>query len=82
MMRIRKDGNLQFMLRFGIGPLAMGGAVTPFAVIAVRRFPLEGDAWLALTLSITMMGCGLGAILYGWWLDWRRERQSDEASAV
>ena len=77
-MKIRKDGNLQLMMRFGIGPLVMGGVVTPFAVIAVRRYPLEGDAWLALTLSITMMACGLGAILYGWWLDWRTDSHSDE----
>ena len=71
MIGIRKDSNLVSYGRFGIGPLVMGAIALRFAVIAVRQFPQEGDAWLALTLSATMTACGLGAILYGWWQDWR-----------
>ena len=71
MIKLRNDSNLLFLARFGVPPLIMGCVVTPFTVVAVRRFPQEGDAWLALTLSFAIMGCGLGAILYGWWLDWR-----------
>ena len=78
MMGFKKDSNLASYGRFGIGPLVMGSIVTWFAVLAVRRFPDEGDAWLALTLSVTMTGCGFFTILYGWWLDWRGRPQPGE----
>ena len=78
MMGFKKDSNLASYGRFGIGPLVMGSIVTWFAVLAVRRFPDEGDAWLALTLSVTMTGCGFFTILYGWWLDWRGRPQAGE----
>ncbi len=78
MLGLKKDSNLASYGRFGIGPLVMGSIVTWFAVAAVRRFPNEGDAWLALTLSVTMTGCGLFTILYGWWLDWRSQARPEE----
>ena len=74
MIGFEKDSNLLAYGRFGIGPFVMGAIVVWFSVRAVRQFPDEGDAWLALTLSTTMTLCGLGAIIYGWWLDWRRKR--------
>lgn len=74
MVGIGKDSNLVAYGRFGIGPLVMGAVVMWFSVRAVRLFPEEGDAWLALTLSATMTACGFGAIIYGWWLD-RRQKQ-------
>lgn len=74
MKGFEKDSNLLAYGRFGIGPLLMGSVVVWFSVRAVREFPQQGDAWLALTLSATMTACGLGAILYGWCLDWRRKR--------
>lgn len=74
MVGFEKDSNLFSYGRFGIGPLFMGAVVMWFSVRAVRQFPEEGDAWLALTLSATMTACGLGIILYGWYLDWRQKQ--------
>ena len=77
MMGIKKDSSLLFYLRFGIGTLVMGSVATWFSVIAVREFPQEGDAWLVLTMSVIMTLCGLGTILYGWWVHQQEERHSD-----
>ena len=77
MMGIDKNSSLLFYLRFGIGALVMGGAATWLSVIAVREFPQEGNAWLALTLSATMALCGLCTILYGWWVHKREELYHD-----
>ncbi len=74
MLGLEKDSNLLAYGRFGIGPLVMGSAVTWFSVNAVRQYPQEGDAWLALALSATMTACGLVTIAFGWWLDWRGKR--------
>ena len=76
MMGIGKDSSLLFYLRFGIGTLVVGGAATWFSVTAVREFPQEGDAWLVLIMSVTMSLCGLGTILYGWWVHRREEQHS------
>ena len=77
-MGIKKDSNLLGYGRFGIGPLLLGSVATWFSVRAIREFPLEGNAWVALTLSVTMTCCGLGTIMYGAWLDWRRKRKAVE----
>lgn len=74
MLGMKRDSNLLFYCRFGIALLLMGGVATVFSVQAVQQFGHEGGAWLALTLSVTMTGCGLGAILYGWWLDRRHSK--------
>ncbi len=76
-MKVRKDSNLLALGRFGIGALIAGVILMPFAVIAVQRFPNAGNAWLALTLSVTMIVGGLLAFVYGWWLDQQAKRQHD-----
>lgn len=69
MMKIRKDSNLSFLGRFGIGPLVVGAIVTPMAALLVWQKPSSGDAWLVLALAATFLACGLGAIIRGFWLD-------------
>ena len=77
MMGIDKNSSLLFYLRFGIGTLVIGGVATWLSATAVREFPQEGNAWLALTLSSTMAVCGLCTIVYGWWVHKRDEPYSD-----
>ena len=74
MLGIDKNSRLWFYLRFGVGTLVIGGAATWFSALAVRQFPQEGNAWLALTMSVVMAVCGLGTILYGW-LAHKQERR-------
>ena len=78
MLGIDKNSSLLFYLRFGIGTLVMGGVATWFSVLAVREFPQEGNAWLALTLSATMAVCGLCTIFYGWRVHKHEETYSGE----
>ena len=72
MLGMKRDGNLLFYGRFGIPSLVIGGVATVFSVEAVQEFGHEGGAWFALTISVTMTACGVGAILYGWLLDRRQ----------
>ena len=82
MIGIDKNSSLLFYLRFGVGTLVIGGVATWLSVAAVRQFPQEGNAWLVLTLSTAMAICGLGTILYGWWVHKRDEAHGDRGDGL
>ena len=75
MIGSRDHSNLKFYGRIGIAPLLIGFWILILSVLALRTLPEGANAWLVFTLSLTMALCGLGAVVYGFWLDWRSQRQ-------
>ena len=77
MMGIRNHRNLKFYGRIGIAPLLIGVWILILSVLALPSVSQGSNAWSVITFSSTMASCGLGAILYGFWLDWRTQRQDN-----
>ena len=75
MIKIRKDSNLSVLGRLGLPALILGAAFTAFSAGIALRYPDEGDAWLALAISVGILLSGIMAIAYSWWLDWKESPQ-------
>ena len=79
MMKIRKDSNLSVLGRFGIAPFLGGGSVTALAIYWAKAglVTVNGNFWLGLTMSATIMLIGPGIFLYSWWLDREENRRNN-----
>ena len=73
----KDHSNLKFYGRIGIAPFLIGIWVLILSVLALRSVSQGANAWFVFTLSLTMTLCGLGAVLYGFWLDWRSRREAE-----